>query len=86
MTKTSLRSRGGAYTSSNLQKPYSSRMAVKTIALIIFDSAEAQWLIGKCIALAISREGLVIGLHRFSQVVFFNGMTTAPMVYATRQQ
>jgi len=61
-------------------------MTVKTITLIIFDSAEAEWLIEKCSALAVSFEAHVIGLHTFSQVVFFDGMTATPMVYASHQE
>ncbi|MEQ8256341.1 MAG: hypothetical protein RH980_09840, partial [Roseovarius confluentis] len=60
-------------------------MPVKTIALVIFDSAEAEWLINKCFTLALSLDAHVIGLHSFSQVVFFDGLSSAPMVYATFQ-
>lgn len=61
-------------------------MALKTIALIIFDTAEAEWLIDKCSALAHSFDAHLIGLHSFSQAIFFDGMTAAPMVYATHQE
>lgn len=60
-------------------------MAIKTIALIIFDAAEAEWLIEKCSTLALSLDAHVIGLHSFSQVVFYDSMMVAPVVYATYQ-
>lgn len=61
-------------------------MTVKTIALIIFDSAEAEWLIDKCSALAVSFEAHLIGLHTFSQVVYFGDMTGAPMAFAAQRE
>ena len=61
-------------------------MTLKTIALIIFDSAEAGWLTEKCSALAHSFDAHVIGMHSFSQAVFLDGMTAAPIVYATHQE
>lgn len=60
-------------------------MTVKTIALIVFDSAEAEWLIQKCSALAVAFDAHVIGLHAFSQVVFYDGIMATPMVYPTLQ-
>lgn len=60
-------------------------MTVKTIALIILDSSEADWLINKAITLARALDAHVIGLHAYSSVVFFDGIANAPMVYATLQ-
>lgn len=61
-------------------------MTIKTIALIIFDSAEAEWLIRKFAALAISLDAHVTGLHSFSHTVFYDGMIADPMFYATHRE
>ncbi|WP_417728778.1 universal stress protein [Roseovarius sp.] len=60
-------------------------MPVKTIALVIFDSAEAEWLINKGCSLAQSLDAHVIGLHSFSRFVFYEGMGEAPMISETIQ-
>lgn len=60
-------------------------MTIKTIALIIFDSSEAEWLITKGFTLAKALDAHVIGLHGYSSVVFFDGIAGEPMVYATLQ-
>ena len=60
-------------------------MTIKTLAVILFDSAEADWLLSKTADLASALGAHVIGLHSYSPVVFFDGMNAAPIVFATLQ-
>ncbi len=60
-------------------------MTVKTIALVIFDSKEAEVLIRQTFALAVAFDAHVIGLHPYSPMIFFEGVNSSPIIFANVQ-
>ena len=60
-------------------------MTARTLALILFDSTEAAWLLPKASAVAFSLDAHLTVLHPFSPVVFFDGVMAEPTFYASIQ-
>jgi nucleotide-binding universal stress UspA family protein len=58
---------------------------VKTIAVIIFDAAEAEWLVEKSVELALSFDAHLIGLHFYAPPTVYVGMSAAPMAITSIQ-
>lgn len=58
-------------------------MSIKTIALVVFDSTEAEWLVEKAVILASSLGAHVLALHPYSAAVFVAGMSAEPMIFPT---
>ena len=59
------------------------KVGIKTIALVVFDSAEAEWVINQTVTLASSLGAHVLGLHTYAPAVFLAGMAAEPMVFPT---
>lgn len=60
-------------------------MTAKTLALIVFDSSEAEWLLPKAAGLAFSLGAHLTILHPYNPVIFADGFVAAPTFYASIQ-
>ncbi len=60
-------------------------MTVKTLALIVFETTEAEWLLPKAAAVAYSLDAHLTVLHPFTPVVLYGGMFGEPTFYASLQ-
>lgn len=58
-------------------------MTPKTICLILFDLAEADWLIEQATALAAACEAHLLALNPFTPIFYAGGMAVDPTVFAT---
>lgn len=60
-------------------------MTIRTVALIVFDSTEAAWLLPMASALAVSLDAHLTILHPYSPVVYFDEFVTEPTFFASVQ-
>ncbi|APX23650.1 MULTISPECIES: universal stress protein [Salipiger] len=58
-------------------------MPIKTLALVIFDSEEAPWLIARAAAMAAALDAHFIALHPYTPMIYFDGLGADPMIYAS---
>lgn len=57
-------------------------MTIRTIGLVVFDSAEADWVINGAAMLALAFEAHLIAMHPFKQVVSDEGIGYPPILFA----
>ena len=60
-------------------------MTTRTLALIVFDSNEAAWLLPMAASVAFKLDAHLTVLHPFSPVVYFDGFLADPTIYASIQ-
>lgn len=58
-------------------------MPARTLCLILFDTADTDWLLPATAALATTLDAHVIGVHPYAPLVFYGGIDREPMVYPT---
>ena len=60
-------------------------MTAKTLALIVFDSTEAAWLLPVAASVAFNLDAHLTVLHPFSPVLYFDGFVAEPTFYSSIQ-
>lgn len=58
-------------------------MTTRTFALILFDGAEADWLVDKAAETAVGFDAHLTALHTFNPVMFSNVMGAEPMIFSS---
>jgi len=58
-------------------------MTTRTLALVLFDTASAEWLIEKAAETALGYDAHLIALHPFNPVLFTSGIGAEPMIVST---
>ncbi|NDW02682.1 universal stress protein [Salipiger sp. PrR002] len=61
-------------------------MAIRTIALVLFDTEEAEWALPQASALASAVDAHLSVLHPYNPMLFTGGIGAEPLVYASIQQ
>ena len=61
-------------------------MSVRTLAVVLFDAAEATWLVERAAEVALAFDAHLIGLHPFSPVIWATGLGGEAVYFATMQE
>ena len=61
-------------------------MSVRTLAVVLFDAAEAAWLVERAAEVALAFDAHLIALHPFSPVIWATGLGGEAVYFATMQE